>query len=265
MVGAVRQSPVIWVRWRRRNFPLHQRSLLCHSRCVRRISHFEAVLLLAVSSRSDHISLAQKRRRRSLARGRLTLFMGLFGVAFILLTFGYIAWEQRNRLIQRNEDDLAERRLLPGRSHGAAPRGDGPDAQTDHHPGAGTELGSRSKPRRPLWQQIHAIQDALPYIEDIWLNDPSGRLRLTSAQFPPPDANASGRDAFSAQASEDQGLFVGEPMLGRVTKVPTFMISRRLAGARMRSSAALPPSPSPCPISTITGRSCGCREAAGSR
>ena len=32
--------------------------------------------------------------------------MGLFGVAFILLTFGYIAWEQRNRLIQRNEDDL---------------------------------------------------------------------------------------------------------------------------------------------------------------
>ena len=37
----------------------------------------------------------------------MTLVMGLFGVAFILLTFGYIAWEQRNRLIERYQTDIA--------------------------------------------------------------------------------------------------------------------------------------------------------------
>ena len=168
---------------------------------------------LHVSSRSDHISLAQKRRRRSLARGRLTLFMGLFGVAFILLTFGYIAWEQRNRLIQRNEDDLGNAAFfLADHTARLLEVTDLTLKQTI------TLVQGRNwdevETSRPLWQQIHAIQDSLPYIEDIWLNDPSGRLRLTSAQFPPPAANASGRDVFSAQVSEDHGLFVGEPMLG---------------------------------------------------
>ncbi|MBJ6126472.1 sensor histidine kinase [Microvirga splendida] len=176
---------------------------------------------------SESISLSQKRRRRSLARGRLTLVMGLFGVAFILLTFGYIAWEQRNRLIQRNEDDLRNAaffladhtaRLLEVtdltlRQTMALMQGQSWD---------------QVEASQALWQQIKAVKDALPYIDDVWLNDPSGRLRLTSAQFPAPDTNASGRDAFTAQVTGDQGLFVGEPILGRVTKTPTFMISRRL-------------------------------------
>jgi two-component sensor histidine kinase len=177
----------------------------------------------------ESVTLSQKRRRRSLARGRLTLVMGLFGVAFILLTFGYIAWEQRNRLIQRNEDDLRNAaffladhtaRLLEGtdltlRQAMALMQGQSWD---------------QVEASRPLWEQIRAAEESLPYIDDVWLNDPSGRLRLTSAQFPAPESNVSGRDAFAAQVSSDQGLFVGEPILGRVTKIPTFMISRRLQG-----------------------------------
>jgi two-component sensor histidine kinase len=176
------------------------------------------------------MSLSQKRRRRSLARGRLTLAMGLLGVAFIILTFGYIAWEQRSRLIQRNEDDLRNAaffladhtaRLLEVtdltlRQSAALIQGQSWD-----------QVGAS----RALWQQVHAIQDALPYIEDVWLNDATGRLRLTSAGFPAPASNASGRDAFDAQVTRDQGLYVGEPLLGRVSKVPTFMISRRLPGS----------------------------------
>ena len=144
---------------------------------------------LHVSSRSDHISLAQKRRRRSLARGRLTLFMGLFGVAFILLTFGYIAWEQRNRLIQRNEDDLRNAAFFLADHTARLLEVTDLTLKQTIGPGAGTQSWDEVETSRPLWQQIHAIQEALPYIEDIWLNDPSGRLRLTSAQFPPPAAN----------------------------------------------------------------------------
>ncbi len=177
----------------------------------------------------ESVSLSQKRRRRSLARGRLTLVMGLFGVVFILLTFGYIAWEQRNRLIQRNEDDLRNAAFFLA-DHTA--RLLEVTELTLNQTMALTQGQSwdQVETSRPLWQQIHAVQEALPYIEDVWLNDASGRLRLTSAQFHAPETNVSGRDVFSAQVNEDQGLYVGEPILGRVTKVPTFMISRRLQG-----------------------------------
>jgi two-component sensor histidine kinase len=178
-------------------------------------------------TRPESISLSQKRRRRFLARGRLTLFMGLFGVAFILLTFGYIAWEQRNRLIQRNEDDLRNAAFFLA-DHTARLL-----EVTDLTLKQTTALlqgqsWDQVETSRPLWQQIHAVQEALPYIGGVWLNDSSGRLRLTSAQFPTPASNIAGRDVFSAQVDQDQGLFVGEPILERVTKVPTFMISRRI-------------------------------------
>ncbi|MCD6070433.1 MAG: hypothetical protein K0S42_949, partial [Microvirga sp.] len=178
---------------------------------------------------SESVSLSQKRRRRSLARGRLSLVMGLFGVAFILLTFGYIAWEQRNRLIQRNEDDLRNAAFFLA-DHTARLM-----EVTDLTLKQTTALmqgqsWDQVEASQSLWQQIRAVQDALPYIDDVWLNDPDGRLRLTSVQFPTPESNLAGRDAFTAQVSQDQGLFVGEPILGRVTKVPTFMISRRLQG-----------------------------------
>ena len=121
-----------------------------------------------------------------------------------LLTFGYIAWEQRNRLIQRNEEDIAERRLLPGRSRGAAFRGHGPDAR--NRPSAlveGRRAGTRSKPRGRSGSRSMPSRKPCPISRISGSTIPSGRLRLTSAQFPPPASNASGRDAFSAQASED--------------------------------------------------------------
>jgi two-component sensor histidine kinase len=155
--------------------------------------------------------------------------MGLFGVVFILLTFGYIAWEQRNRLIERNEDDLRNAAFFLA-DHAARLM-----EVTDLTLKQTTALmqgqsWDQVEASQTLWQQIRAIQEALPYVDDVWLNDPSGRLRLTSAQFPTPESNASGRDAFTAQVNGDQGLFVGEPILGRVTKIPTFMVSRRLPG-----------------------------------
>ncbi|MBM6582684.1 GAF domain-containing protein [Microvirga sp. BT689] len=179
------------------------------------------------SPRPEAITLSQKRRRRSLARGRLTLFMGLLGVAFILLTFGYIAWEQRNRLIQRNEDDLRNAAFFLA-DHTARLLEITDLTLKQAIALMQGQTWDQVEASKPLWQQIHAIREALPYIDDVWLNDPSGQLRMTSVQFPAPETNVAGRDVFMAQVNEDQGLYIGEPILGRVTKVPTFMISRRL-------------------------------------
>ncbi len=155
--------------------------------------------------------------------------MGLFGVAFILLTFGYIAWEQRNRLIQRNEEDIASNAYFLA-DHTARLL-----EVTDltlkqlamQAEGADWDLIEASKPH---WDNLKKAKETLPYFDNLWLNDSTGRLRLTTAQFPAPPSTVPDRDAFKAQIRPNQGLFVGEPIIGRVTKVPTFMISRRLNG-----------------------------------
>ncbi|QFU15404.1 HWE histidine kinase domain-containing protein [Microvirga thermotolerans] len=157
----------------------------------------------------------------------MTLAMGLLGVIFIVVTFAYIAWEQRSRLIQRDEGDIQDSAFFLA-DH-AARLLEVTDV-TLRQTAALVEDESwyTIEPSRILWEQVRAIKQALPYIEDIWLNDAEGRLRLTSAGFPTPESNASDRDAFRAQVEVDRGLYVGEPIVGRVTGAPTFMVSRRL-------------------------------------
>ncbi len=155
--------------------------------------------------------------------------MGLFGVAFILLTFGYIAWEQRSRLIQRHEADIASSAFFLA-DHTArllevtdltlrqlAMQFEGGD-------------WDQIETSKPSWEHIKEVKETLPYFDNLWLSDSTGRLRMTTARFPAPAANVSDRDAFKAQIQPNQGLFVGEPIIGRITKQPTFMISRRLNG-----------------------------------
>jgi len=153
--------------------------------------------------------------------------MGLIGVVFIVLTFAFIAWEQRNRLIERDEDDIRNSAFFLA-DHAARLLEVTDVTLRQTAALVADESWYTIEPSRSLWEQVHAIKQALPYIEDIWLNDSSGKLRLTSAAFPTPESNASDRDAFRAQAEADQGLYVGEPIVGRVTGTPTFMVSRRL-------------------------------------
>jgi two-component sensor histidine kinase len=186
-----------------------------------------AISPLKAYPRTATSSFFRKALRRSLTRGRVAFIMGLFGVAFIVTTFGYIALEQRGRLIQRNAEEIASNAFFMA-DH-AARLFEVTDL-TLRQTAALVEDESwyTIEPSRRLWEQINAIKEALPYIEDIWLNDSSGRLRLTSARFPTPASDASDRDAFREQSKSDKGLFVGEPITGRVTRQPTFMVSRRL-------------------------------------
>jgi hypothetical protein len=84
---------------------------------------------------------------------------------------------------------------------------------------------------REIFEQLNAAQGALPYVEDIWLNDDTGQLRLTTFAFPTPDSNAADRDAFKAQLQPTDRLFVGDRIIGRVTQKPTFLLARRLEHA----------------------------------
>jgi len=153
--------------------------------------------------------------------------MGLFGVAFIFLTFGYIAWEQRSRLMQRNEEETRSNAYFMA-DHAARLFEVADLVLKQTAALVEDESWYTIEPSRPLWEQLRAIKVALPYIDNIWLNDATGKLRMTSARFPAPDSNVADRDAFSVQAAGDRGLYVGAPIIGRITKEPTFLVSRRL-------------------------------------
>ncbi|MCF1503943.1 GAF domain-containing protein [Afifella sp. H1R] len=83
---------------------------------------------------------------------------------------------------------------------------------------------------RPLFDELTELRADLPYVDELWVNDSTGELRLTTFGFPAPQANLSDRDVFQAHQAQDAGLFVGQPIIGRVTDRPTFLVSRRLGG-----------------------------------
>ncbi|WP_376100719.1 ATP-binding protein (plasmid) [Roseomonas sp. CCTCC AB2023176] len=80
-----------------------------------------------------------------------------------------------------------------------------------------------------LQQGLRDLRDALPYVEDVWLNDAEGTLRLTSFAFPTPPSTVADRDAFHRAARGIEALQIGERIVGRVTGRSTFLLARGLA------------------------------------
>jgi signal transduction histidine kinase/CheY-like chemotaxis protein len=95
----------------------------------------------------------------------------------------------------------------------------------------GTNDWDRIAGAESLQQQLRGLADAAPYIEDFWFNDQSGLLRITSFAFPTPSSDASDRASFIAAKQPGSGLFIGDLIIGKVTKRPTFLVSRRIEGA----------------------------------
>jgi len=81
---------------------------------------------------------------------------------------------------------------------------------------------------RETWDALRGVREDLTYVEDLWLNDATGRLRLTSFAFPTPESNVADRSAFTAHLQPNDALFVSPLIVGRVTGRPTFLVSRRM-------------------------------------
>ena len=64
-------------------------------------------------------------------------------------------------------------------------------------------------------------------IASIWLADEEGIAHASSAALPPAGSTEFDRDYFQAQRDGNTGLFIGSPHISRVTKEPSFGVSRR--------------------------------------
>ena len=91
------------------------------------------------------------------------------------------------------------------------------------------------------WQEIAASESLHEYLADIvhnypqiqslWLVDPSGLVRNSSAVFPAPPVNVADRDYFIDLRENDTELFVGQLVHGRFFKADIFNVAIRRSRA----------------------------------
>ena len=78
----------------------------------------------------------------------------------------------------------------------------------------------------------------VPQVRNLFLFDPQRQLRLSSASSTSSNPDLSDRSYYLAQRDHaDQGLFMSEPFVSRVTGDPTFVLSRRLPGKEFHGIA----------------------------
>jgi two-component system, NtrC family, sensor kinase len=80
---------------------------------------------------------------------------------------------------------------------------------------------------RKLWEDILKIQAAAPQLGSIFVISANGSLPLTTREFPAPNTEFSDRDYFVAHQEKNEGFFVGQTYVGRISKIPIFNFSIR--------------------------------------
>lgn len=158
---------------------------------------------------------------------RISLVLGAFGLASILATAGFIAWREREA--DYREARASARNTAFSLADHAARLFEVADlALRATTQALGDEDWTAAAASPSLWAEMRASAEALPYIGDLWLNDETGRLRVTSVERSAPPASAADRPIFASALAGDRGLLVGDPFVGRVTGKATFPIARRL-------------------------------------
>ncbi len=166
-----------------------------------------------------------------LRRPRLDAAIGWLaaaGLVFLLAAVSVLAVESRQRAINEAKE-RAESAAHVLAEH-AARLFDAADLLVEHTVQRIRDVSwDEIETSRRIWESLHNAVVPLPFLDALWLNDQTGRLRLTTVGFPAPYSNASDRDAFHAHLSGSERSYIGELIIGRVTQKPTFLVSRRLS------------------------------------
>ncbi|WP_237480563.1 sensor histidine kinase [Lichenibacterium dinghuense] len=178
------------------------------------------------------------RRPRS-ASGRIILVLGACGLAFILGTAGYIAAHER-QIAFREARASAQGAAFSLADHASRLFEVSDLALRTATLSLSDMPWDEAEASRSLHDELRATSDVLPYIRDLVLADADGRLRAATLAFPVPQVSLVDRPAFAAVRGGAEGLILGDPIVGKVSGKPSFLIARRLVGAdgRFRGMAA---------------------------
>ena len=159
---------------------------------------------------------------------RLVGIVAGFGLVIILIGGAAVAWFENQRLLRDAASQAGSTAFFladhAGRLFEVSDVAMGQASQA---------LGARDwtviEQDRALHDQLKITVQALPYVEDVWLNDETGRLRLTSLAFPAPPSEAADRLSFRLVQPRESGFVVGDLIVGRLTHRATFLLARRLS------------------------------------
>jgi hypothetical protein len=84
---------------------------------------------------------------------------------------------------------------------------------------------------RALHEYLAGIVHDYPQIQSLWLADPTGAIRNSSAVFPVPRVSVADRDYFIAMREQDAGIFIGQLVHGRVLTDDIFNVAQRRPSA----------------------------------
>lgn len=148
-------------------------------------------------------------------------------LVFLIATVIVLVVESRERFI-REERDRAESASHVLAEH-AARLFDAADLLVERAAQATQDLSwTEIATSRRLWENLASEESRLPFLDAVWLNDEKGELRLSTVGFPNPPSNAADRDSFRAARANPERPYISELIVGRVTKKPTFLLSRGL-------------------------------------
>lgn len=149
------------------------------------------------------------------------------GLVFLLAVMAVVAYESRERAIEE-ATERAESAAHVLAEH-AARLFDASDLLVEHTAQRIRDLNwDEVEASKETWDSLRAEVGHLPFLDAVWLNDQTGRLRLSTIAFPTPPSDAHDRDAFLAHLSGPDRPYISELIVGRVTQKPTFLVSRRL-------------------------------------
>ena len=178
--------------------------------------------------RLDRGSLETLSRRLRWSVSRISLVMGAFALVLIVAATGFVAWRER-QIAFREANDHAQGAAFSLADHAARLFEVADMALHMTTLALGGQDWDEAERSKPLWTEMRTTAEALPYVSDLWLNDETGRLRVGTLTFPTAASSALDRPTFLAARDGDEGLLIGDPLVGRLTRAPTFLIARRLS------------------------------------
>ena len=161
---------------------------------------------------------------------RITLAMGACGFALIVVTSGFIVHRERD-IAFREARTVAQGAAFSLADHASRLFEVADLALRTASLSLGDLPWDEAAGSRALWAEMRTTSEALPYIRDLLFSDAAGRLRLATRAFPAPGVDLGDRPAFAAARDGATGLVIGDPIVGRVTGRPSFLIARRLGDA----------------------------------
>lgn len=170
----------------------------------------------------------KRRAARPVTLHRISTVTGLLGLVLLTIVIAFAAWNERRTLFREAQEHARDSAFF------LADHAERLFEVSDVALGS-TILAAKGldwdaiETSEPLYTTLRNSNALLPYVEDLWLNDATGRLRLTTFKFPAPSSNTSDRSIFLGVKSAIDHLVVGDRIVGRVTNQPTFMVGRRLS------------------------------------